>query len=109
ERAIHLGEVAWILLERLRERLARDDIAADGGEALAHRPTLGLFGHGRQGPLERQAGEQQARELARRQRELHRAQARRTRRAGGIARGLERAQLERREAAIAQQDRKSVV
>lgn len=55
---------------RLGKRLAADDIAAHGREALADAGRFGLLDHGIEGAFQRQAGGEQAGELTGAERQI---------------------------------------
>jgi hypothetical protein len=92
--------------QRARERGAAHHFGADRGDQVAHIGAFGLFQQGREGLFERQAGFQQAGQLAREQRQLvlrqALAEAARTRRAAFVDLGRDRFDRERRQALQAQ-------
>ena len=96
-RAVDLRKLARELRERLREAVAGEDVAPHRGEHLAHRSRLGLVERRAERARHRQAGGEQARELARGERELRVVEARAEVRArrGRLELDLERYQAAR--------------
>ncbi len=68
--AVDVRKVARMLRQRHRQRTAADHLGADRGQQLVHIGALGLVRQRGQRLIQRQAGDQQAGELARHQRVL---------------------------------------
>src|SRR6185295_2940192 len=103
QRAVEIREDMWKRAERLGDRVARDHLAAQRGEHLAHALALGLLDERVERLLDREPRLEEGREPARHLRELGSGDgyAREARSAGRIVGGDDLDAI-RREALVAQ-------